>query len=363
MKQFIKVTLFMIAALFSFTACYENDVIIPTGDYSPIRGGFPQGKSKYDTIIYEIKKDYDVYLLYKEITIEDMNRDWISAGTGDLYVGGDSSERAVEEWSLPEEQLPFYVDFFKNDILANITKEFAKSTFPIKIYMIDKLRTEPRVKKESSEEDNEEEEGSSEATGTDDSDPNKIIKLGDFDNWAISFPDSIVNGTKSDYALKQLRSVFMINVINNSIDKGELVSPNEFWKDYDMRDSTVVNVLDVNNAENGLYTLGYVDVLEEKFGTGRLKQIIKPLPVKPETKPLQHASNWSKGKPGWDLFKAYLMNAMWFTPEEFHVRYNTSTNTRIKEKYDFVVNYIWDKYGIDLVGISGAKKATEEQSE
>ena len=46
------------------------------------------------------------------------------------------------------------------------------------------------------------------------------------------------------------------------------------------------------------------------------------------------------------------MNAMWFTPEEFHKKYNTEKNTLIKEKYEFVVDYMYEQYGIKLQGIA-----------
>lgn len=344
MRQFLKATFIVLATAAAITACRGGEEeITPSGNYSPIRGGFPQGNTALDSVIYDIKQEYGVYLLYKDVTEEDMNRDWISAGTGDIYVAGYEEDRDLGAWDLPIEHLPYYVDFFRYDIFPNISKEFANSTFPVKIYMIHNLRTEPRDFGEDS----------GEVSGTD-TNPYKTIKLGNFDNWAISFPDSVIAGTttNADYSLKQQRCVFMINVINNSIEKGELVSPDEFWNDYDMRDSVKVNVKDMD-APNSLYNLGFVDMLEEKFGTGRTAEVIKPLPVLSKTE--LETSYWRKGN-NFDLFKAYMMNAMWFTPEEFHARYNTAKYTKIKTKYDFVVNYINDQYGIDLVGIARGRK-------
>lgn len=366
MKTYIKVTLLALVAFVSFTACRDNDeVITPSGNYSPIRGGFPQGDTEYDSIINDIKKEYGVYLLYKDVTEEDMNRTWISAGTGDIYVAGDPEERELGTWNLPMEHLPYYVDFFNDYIFTNITKEFANSTFPVKIYMINNLRTEPRDYGEDNKVEN---------PGTD-SDPNKVIKLGDFDNWAICFPETVMEtllkgeeGNEmdkmlADYSLKQMRCVFMVNVIKNSIARGELVAPEEFWADYSMNKSETcidgnhdtcdkVNI-ENKGSKNGLYTLGYVDVLEEKFGTGRSTDIIKPITSE---KGWLHPDYWTtKVNPTCDMFEAYIMNAMWFTPEEFHERYNTDKNTKIKEKYDLVVEYI-KEFGVDLVGIAYGKK-------
>lgn len=342
MRQLLKVTFIILATAVAFTACRgSEEEITPSGNYSPIRGGFPQDTTELDLVIYDIKQEYGVYLLYKDVREEDLNRDWISAGTGDIYVAGYEYERDSIAWNLPvkpkNNHLPYYVDFFRKDIFPNISKEFARSTFPVKIYMIHNLRTEPRDFGNNS----------GVVSGTD-LNPYKTIKLGNFDNWAISFPDSVIFGSGSSYSLKQQRCVFMINVINNSIEKGELDSPDEFWSDYDMRDSVKVNVKNMD-AANSLYNLGYVDMLEEKFGTGRSTEVIKPLPVTSKTE--LETSYWRKGK-NFDLFKAYIMNAMWFPPEDFHARYETSKYTKIKTKYDFVVNYIKEQYGIDLVGIA-----------
>ena len=179
MKRFIKSAVIILAAVALFNACTSEDDLTPSGNYSPIRGGFPQGDSEYDSIINDIKNDYGVYLLYKDITEEDLNRDWVSAGTGDIYVGGYDEERDDPAWNLPEAHLPFYVNFFYSYIFPNLSKEFAQTTFPVKIYMIHNLRTEPRDFGEGNEES-----GSGTTT-----DPFKSIKLGNFDNWAISFKE------------------------------------------------------------------------------------------------------------------------------------------------------------------------------
>ena len=357
MKALFRITLLAMATLFAFTACEESEEeITPSGDYSPIRGGFPQGDSEYDKILLDIKNQYGVYLLYKDVSEEDMNRTWVSAGTGAIYVAGKDDEREKGAWDLPDAHLKEYVDFFQNYIFDNITEEFAKSTFPVKIYMINNLRTEPRVIEDDDQE------GENVQQGTD-TNPNKVIKLGDFDNWAISIPDSVIGNKNSAYALKQISCIFMTNVIKNSMNKGELVAPNEFWADYSMnRDADCINgskhdgcdKVDINDKEsaNGLYTLGYIDVLESKFGTGRTPEIIKKIT---HERGWLHPDYWTaKVNPTCDLFEAYIMNAMWFTPEEFDERYNTGENTLIREKYDFVVKYMNEQYGINLQGIATA---------
>lgn len=356
MKYLIRTTLIIMAALTVFTACRDNDDdITPSGNYSPIRGSFPQGDTEYDNIINDIKKEYGVYLLYKDIREEDLNREWVSFGTGDIFVAGDSIDRDSIAWNLPTEQLPYYVDFFRYYIFPNITKKFAQSTFPVKIYMIHNLRTEPRDFGDDSEE--EESEGSSSGTDTD---PRKIIKLGDFDNWAISFPDTIVDGSgNNDYALKQMRCIFMLNVINNSIEKKEMHSPDEFWEGFDFhtKDSLKMNHVDPEH-EYYKYKFGFIDGINDNFGTGVKKQLWTP-PYADETS----FYYWEKDKyEHYNLFTTYLKNAMWLTPEEFEAHYSTDKYPMIKEKYDIVVKHLLDTYGINLVGIArGEKKETVKE--
>ena len=336
MKRFIKSAVIIFAAFALFNACSSEDDLTPSGNYSPIRGGFPQGNSEYDSIINDIKNDYGVYLLYKDITEEDLNRDWVSAGTGDIYVGGYDEERDDPAWNLPEAHLPFYVNFFYSYIFPNLSKEFAQTTFPVKIYMIHNLRTEPRDFGEDSGE-----------VGGTNTDPFKSIKLGNFDNWAISFKDEVINGGDAEYSLRQQRCMFMIQAIYNAIEKGDIDSPDEFWAGYDFSSDKKMNNVDPSKA-NYKYKLGFVDMINDNFGTGVQKQVWAPNYAN-ETS----CYYWEKDKyPHYNLFTTYIKNAMWLTPEEFEARYPSSNYPMVKEKYDIVVSHMLEAYGIDLVGIA-----------
>ena len=337
MNRFIRNAVLMLTAIALFNACSSEDDLTPSGNYSPIRGGFPQGNSEYDSIINDIKNDYGVYLLYKDITEEDLNRDWVSAGTGDIYVGGYDEERDDPAWNLPEAHLPFYVDFFYSYIFPNISKEFAQTTFPVKIYMIHNLRTEPRDFGDDS---------GDVGVGTN-TDPFKSIKLGNFDNWAISFKDEVINGGDAEYTLRQQRCMFMIQAIYNAIEKGEIDSPDEFWAGYDFSSDKKMNNVDPSKT-NYKYKLGFVDMINDNFGTGVQKQVWVP-DYANETS----CYYWEKDKyPHYNLFATYIKNAMWLTPDEFEARYPSTEYPMIKEKYNIVVNHLLDTYGINLAGIA-----------
>lgn len=349
MKKYLLTATIILASLVSFCACQEEYEIIPSGDYSPIRGGFPQGTSKYDSLIYNIKEGYGVYLLYKDITEEDLNRDWVSVGTGDIYVAGYEEERNDWSWNLPEEQLPFYVDYFYNYIFPSIdtTKayNFAKSTFPIKIYMIHNLRTEPRDFGEDSGES---------TGGTGSSDPYKSIKLGNFDNWAISFKEEIINGSNNDRALQQQRCIFMLQAIYNAMDKGEITSPDEFWTGFDFSEDKKIEHND-RSKENYKYKLGFIDDIYDHYATtGRSEDVWNYKTY------IIHCYNWAKGNKDNDLFKAYIKNAMWLTPEGFEERYPNSQYPMLTEKYEIVVKHMYEQYGIDLQRIAYGIKERQQ---
>lgn len=337
MKKYLLTLTIILAGLVSFSACSEEEEIVPSGNYSPIRGGFPQGTTKYDSLIYDIKQEYGVYLIYKDITEEDLNRDWVSVGTGDLYVAGYEDERDLGAWDLPQEQLPFYVDYFYNYIFPNISHDFAKSSFPVKIYMIHSLRTEPRDFGEDS--------GENAGGGTGSTDPYKSIKLGNFDNWAISFKEEIINGEDTEYALKQQRCIFMLQAIYNAMDKGEITSPDEFWTGFDFSEDKTID--QDPSKDNYKYKLGFIDDIYDHYATtGRTDEVWNYKTY------IIHTYNWAKGNKDNNLFNAYIKNAMWLTPEEFEERYPKDLYPMLTEKYEITVKHIKEQYGIDLQGIA-----------
>ena len=341
MKKYILTIAIILAGFVSFSACQDEEEIIPSNDYSPIRGGFPQGDSKYDSLIYDIEQEYGVYLIYKDITEEDLNRTWVTDVSDGPYLAGYEYERYDKAWNLPESHLPFYVDFFHNYIFPSIKKDstisydFAKSSFPVKIYMIHNLRVDTAVNKE----------------GTID-DPYKSIKLGNFDNWAISFKDEIVNSGGDEKTMLQQRCIFMLQAIYNSMEKGGITIPEEFWEGLHFEKERRIEYND-STSENYKYRLGFIDEIYDHFGTGRSKELWRPL-----YQTIKSCEYWERGYHAtYNLFNVYVKSAMWFTPEEFKKQYNTDLYPIVAEKYELVVKHILENYGVDLHRIAyGIKK-------
>lgn len=342
MKRVVYSAIILMAGFFILGSCSDDeDAITPSGNYSPLRGEFPQGDTEYDKTIENISKEYGVYLLYKDITEQDLNRDWMSTGTGDLYVAGIEEERENGRWNLPDEQLPFYVNYFSNHIFPNITKEFAKSAFPVKIYMINNLRTEPRIFGDEEEDETENESDATTGTGTSSFTP---IKLGNFDNWAVSFSEEMMYGNNPEYALKQLRCILINELIKNSMEKGEIDSPDEFWEGFDFTEGVKMELYNTAK-DNYKYKLGFIEMINDKFGTGRLGQVWIDYYF-------SSVSYWEKGNPNYNLFTTYIKNAIWLTPEEFAQKYDPVKYPMIHEKYNIVVNHMKEVYGLDIVGIA-----------
>lgn len=330
--KIIKTIILILAATFSLSACDSEENITPSGNYSPIRGGFPQGDSEYDEIINNIKNVFGVYLLYKDVTVEDLNRSWTSQQTSGIYVAGYEDERDALAWNLPEEQLPFYVNYFNDYIFPNISPEFANMVMPVKMYMIHNLRTEELDFGE----------GNNQPSTT--TDPRVMIMKGNFDSWAISFTEEMMNSLNADYALKQLRCMLLIELINRIDVRAE--SPDEFWAGLNF--NTTIEY-EKENDPNYCFNLGFITRINNNFGTGRAKEVFI------ESNVFKSSEYWAKTSANYNLFTEYIKNAMWLTPEEFELRYSTDKYPIVKEKYDIVVKHMLDKYGINIVGIARGK--------
>ena len=71
--------------------------------------------------------------------------------------------------------------------------------------------------------------------------------------------------------------------------------------------------------------------------------------------------NYNSGGFYRDFFSLYIRAAMRFSPEEFYEKYPKEKYPLISEKYELVVRYMKDKYGIDLPGIAKGSGTTTEK--
>lgn len=418
MKRFIYIT---VASLITMTACTPSeDPITPSGNYSVLRMEFPQGNNSWDEDIKEIHDKYGVYLLYKDITPADLNRKWTGIGTGKLYYGDD----------VPGTEVPYYVDFFKNNVFPYASTEMIQKNFPVKIYLQKDFRgVDPNL---GGGDDSGT--GGTGGTGTGGTGTGGTgtggtggtgtgtggtgtgtgtggtgtgtgtggtgtgtgtgtggtgtgtgsteiyipdvagftpTKFDGFDYWAISFSNTELYWLQKRAELKDKEN-------KTDVEKAELAKANEAMAV--KRFSFINQFLTSQRMDNTLPEpeglrdgMDFVSSLNRSnpnhknyvFNRGLIRWV--------DDNGVEEESLWSIAttyykQPNYnssgmyrDFFSLYIRAAMRFSPEEFYEKYPKEKYPLISEKYELVVRYMKDKYGIDLPGIAKGSGTTTEK--
>lgn len=429
MKRFIYIT---VASLITMTACTPSeDPITPSGNYSVLRMEFPQGNNSWDEDIKEIHDKYGVYLLYKDITPADLNRKWTGIGTGKLYYGDD----------VPGTEVPYYVDFFKNNVFPYASTEMIQKNFPVKIYLQKDFRgVDPNLG--GGDDSGTGGTGGTgtggtgtggtgtggtggtgtgtggtgtgtgtggtgtgtgtggtgtgtgtggtgtgtgtgtggTGTGTDTGSTEIYIpdvagftptKFDGFDYWAISFSNTELYWLQKRAELKDKEN-------KTDVEKAELAKANEAMAV--KRFSFINQFLTSQRMDNTLPEpeglrdgMDFVSSLNRSnpnhknyvFNRGLIRWV--------DDNGVEEESLWSIAttyykQPNYnssgmyrDFFSLYIRAAMRFSPEEFYEKYPKEKYPLISEKYELVVRYMKDKYGIDLPGIAKGSDTTTEK--
>ena len=415
MKRFIYIT---VASLITMTACTPSeDPITPSGNYSVLRMEFPQGNNSWDEDIKEIHDKYGVYLLYKDITPADLNRKWTGIGTGKLYYGDD----------VPGTEVPYYVDFFKNNVFPYASTEMIQKNFPVKIYLQKDFRgVDPNLGGDDSGTGGTGGTGTGgtgtggtggtgtgtggtgtgtgtggtgtgtgtgtggtgtggtgtggTGTGTDTGSTEIYIpdvagftptKFDGFDYWAISFSNTELYWLQKRAELKDKEN-------KTDVEKAELAKANETMAV--KRFSFINQFLTSQRMDNTLPEpeglrdgMDFVSSLNRSnpnhknyvFNRGLIRWV-DDNGVEEESLWSIYTSyykqpNYNSGGFYRDFFSLYIRAAMRFSPEEFYEKYPKEKYPLISEKYELVVRYMKDKYGIDLPGIAKGSGTTTEK--
>ncbi len=423
MKRFIYIT---VASLITMTACTPSeDPITPSGNYSVLRMEFPQGNNSWDEDIKEIHDKYGVYLLYKDITPADLNRKWTGIGTGKLYYGDD----------VPGTEVPYYVDFFKNNVFPYASTEMIQKNFPVKIYLQKDFRgVDPNL---GGGDDSGT--GGTGGTGTGGTGTGGTggtgtgtggtgtggtgtggtgtggtggtgtgtggtgtgtggtgtgtggtgtgtgsteiyipdvagftpTKFDGFDYWAISFSNTELYWLQKRAELKDKEN-------KTDVEKAELAKANETMAV--KRFSFINQFLTSQRMDNTLPEpeglrdgMDFVSSLNRSnpnhknyvFNRGLIRWV-DDNGVEEESLWSIYTSyykqpNYNSGGFYRDFFSLYIRAAMRFSPEEFYEKYPKEKYPLISEKYELVVRYMKDKYGIDLPGIAKGSDTTTEK--
>lgn len=424
MKRFIYIT---VASLITMTACTPSeDPITPSGNYSVLRMEFPQGNNSWDEDIKEIHDKYGVYLLYKDITPADLNRKWTGIGTGKLYYGDD----------VPGTEVPYYVDFFKNNVFPYASTEMIQKNFPVKIYLQKDFRgVDPNLG--GGDDSGTGGTGGTgtggtgtggtggtgtgtggtgtgtgtggtgtgtgtggtgtgtgtgtggtgtgtgtggTGTGTDTGSTEIYIpdvagftptKFDGFDYWAISFSNTELYWLQKRAELKDKEN-------KTDVEKAELAKANEtmavkrfsFINQFltsQRMDNTLPEPEELRDGMDFVSSLNRSNPNHKNYVFNRgLIRWVDDNGVEEESLWSIYTSyykqpNYNSGGFYRDFFSLYIRAAMRFSPEEFYEKYPKEKYPLISEKYELVVRYMKDKYGIDLPGIAKGSGTTTEK--
>ncbi|MBQ8501836.1 MAG: hypothetical protein IJ494_06005 [Bacteroides sp.] len=179
------------------------------------------------------------------------------------------------------------------------------------------------------------------------------MKWDGFDYWAISFTANEIFGYTSDYAMKQKRCGILYKIIANMVANGTIVEPEDLRTGIDF----VTNLRAGNRYTdpNFCWNRGFPFSIYEHFGVSGQGLV--------ENTSVWGGANTSisyyRGENNHEYFLNYIRCAMWFTPDEFATKYPASTYPLIAEKYELVVNYLLETYGMDLVKMAEGPQAEE----
>ena len=333
-----KTSLLLSLIVLLMIGCSKEELIVPSGNYKVIRHEFPQGNNSWDMEIKEIYDKYGVYLLYKDVTVLDLNRQWQSLGTGKLYSGTE-----------PEgEEVLFYVDYLKNAIFSNITPEMARTALPLKIYLLNDLK--------GLDPDEEDTGGTGGTGGTGpggpgdpgtEIDPNFVpIKTDGFDYWAISFSkNELDNPDPRNMRIKSCTLLYLI--IEGAIKSGVFIEPDSFKEGIDY-----VTPINNNKPADPNYYLnrGFINIVYRDFtppynmwelpveSTPWVIGDFTDRPINPDDMPYP------------DFF-SYIRAALYYSESQFKAKYPENIFPLINRRYEAVVEYFLSE-GIDLKNFS-----------
>ncbi len=361
MKKLYFIITLVCIALFN-NSCYHEDDLTPSGEFRPVGLEFPQGNNAWDKEIEKIHDTYGVYIFYKDVTEALLNRQWTSIGTGDLIVGED----------LSDEKVPFYINFIENDVFKYVNRKLISKTLPVRLYMLDNLRTKPR---DSGEDDTENPDtgdtgtggtdtgtggtdtgtggtdtgtggtdtgtggtdtgtgGTDTGTGGEPVDPNFIPFYTDgFDYWAISFTDYEIKQMSPEG--RRMRSIpFIYQMLRKAVMKGYITDPDAIREEINPKKR-----FDNRNIENEDHHLnrGFPEDLFEDFSRS-----VTPW------HPSQFYGSDAPGYPHGDFLNLIRTN-MWYSEAELERKYPRDKYPLIRKRLDIVNKHLLDNYGIDL---------------
>lgn len=296
-----------------FASCYDEKALTPTADgEGMLRYEYPQGTNSWNDDIDEIAKKYNVYLIYKNFKPADFNRTW---------TGGFTSMTNFAE-DLTDEQAEFTTKFMKNHVFAYLNEKITPKVFPMYYYMAYDYHNMFRLEWGG-------------IVLVESKTPLEDVYDG-MDFWGVCLfygdPDP-ENGSKIDTPVTKKdffkrRGEILKTILLTSFDKGNIILPAGFENGFDYKEA-ILNGYGDEDKPNYYLRRGF---------PGRMAFFKSGLSA------LNSISDTNNGQ----NFKDYICFGLYYSNTELDKLYPRTEYPLLREKRDFVVNYLKTNYDIDL---------------
>ncbi|WP_065217942.1 MULTISPECIES: hypothetical protein [Butyricimonas] len=317
--KWIYLLLCSLMALVCFSSCYDEKALTPTEDGEGMsRYEFPQGTNAWDKDIEEISEKFNIYLIYKNFKHADFNRSWTGGGVYTEYYGEDLSDEQAERATR----------FMKEHVFAYLNEKIVSKVLPMYWYMVYDLHVMNILIPGILEFKN----------------PQPMYD-GGLDFWAICLEgedpaDSgyMPGGNKIDFPVTKRdffkrRGQILESILLKSLDKGNFEIPASFETGFDYKTEVKSNDWEMDD-ENYYLTRGFPG----SPGSGTIGDGFYPLVY------IGDMSNVRN-------FRTYIKFCLYYSVAELDEKYPRSKYPLLREKRDFVANYMKTTYGVDFDAI------------
>ena len=212
-------------------SCSDDDGRLPhRDDFEPCRFDFPQGTSAADKEIQKLREETGAYIIYKDITSKDLNRNWIDPGATS-FLGT----------LIEEKDLPFYLEFLNDNLLKYVEGKYLKSSLPVYFYFLQHLES---VKGDR---------------------PTVVdLKTNGLDFWALGLSVEEISGFSPEERMN-LRNRMVYPVLKALVEKGIISAPDEFSAGINYETSISKNPTTSTGSKDKNYYRyrGFVDFVDD----------------------------------------------------------------------------------------------------
>lgn len=117
-----------IVTLLVVVSCAKEEALSEREQQVTSKFEFPQGDRPADKKLVEIYEKFGVRCIYKDITVEDLNKSW---GTGTIGEAGMKGESLNDD-----KMVDFYTTFFYDNIFRYFNREMTQMVFPPNFYFV-----------------------------------------------------------------------------------------------------------------------------------------------------------------------------------------------------------------------------------